>query len=162
MFPDNKIALQLTLKRTKAFYIANFVIAPYFVSALNHEISKSVIYSLSFGEGLNKTTQECQMDLLIHIWYETDNDVKARYLGSSFFEHATAKDVSKHFKEITKSLVPTKSFQVSMDGPNINLKFYEALKQERNENLFHSLIDIGTCNLHSVLGAIRSGVETTF
>lgn len=48
-----------------------------------------------------------------------------------------------------------------MDGSNINLKSYEALKQECNENLFHSLIDINTCILHSVHGAIRSGLETT-
>ena len=48
------------------------------------------------------------------------------------------------------------------DRPNVNLKFYEALKQERNENLFYSLIDIGTLSRHSVHGAIRSGVETTF
>ena len=49
-----------------------------------------------------------------------------------------------------------------MDESNINLKFYEALKQERNENLFLSLIDTDTCSLHSVRGAIWSGVETTF
>ena len=49
-----------------------------------------------------------------------------------------------------------------MDESNINFKFYEALKQERNENLFLSLIDIDTCSLQSVHGAIRSGVETTF
>ena len=45
---------------------------------------------------------------------------------------------------------------------NVNLKFYEALKQERNKNLFHSLIDIDMCSLHFVHGAIQSGVETTF
>ena len=49
-----------------------------------------------------------------------------------------------------------------MDEANINLKYYEALKQEHNENLFLSLIDIDMCSLHSVHGAIRSGIETTF
>ena len=49
-----------------------------------------------------------------------------------------------------------------MDESNINLKFCEALKQERNKNLFHSLIDIDMCSLHSVDGAVRSVVETTF
>ena len=48
-----------------------------------------------------------------------------------------------------------------MYGPNVNLKLYEALKQERNEILFHSLIDIGMWSLQSVHGAIRSGIETT-
>ena len=49
-----------------------------------------------------------------------------------------------------------------MDESNINFKFYEALKQECNENLFLSLIDIDTCSLQYVHGAIRSCVETTF
>ena len=49
-----------------------------------------------------------------------------------------------------------------MDESNINFKFYEALKQERNGNLFLSLIDIDTCSLQSVHVAIRSGVEKTF
>ena len=62
-----------------------------------------------------KITQECEMDLLIRFWDETDNNVKLRYLGSSFFGHATVKDLSKKFKEITQSLVPPKIFQVSMD-----------------------------------------------
>ena len=85
--------------------MANFGIAPHFVSVLNHEISNSAIYSLSFGESLNKTTQECEMGLPIRFWDETDNDMKVRYFGSSFFRHAIAKDLSKQFKEITKSLV---------------------------------------------------------
>ena len=62
-----------------------------------------------------KITQECEMDLLIRFWDETDNNVKLRYLGSSFFGHVTVKDLSKQFKEITQSLVPPKIFQVSMD-----------------------------------------------
>ena len=88
--------------------------------------------------------------------------MKVRYFVSSFFQHAIAKNLSEEFKEITKSLVSNKIFQPSMDESNINLKFYEALKQERNENLFLSLIDTDTCSLHSVHGAIRSGVGTTF
>lgn len=86
------------------------------------------------------------MDLLICFQDKTDNDVKVRYLGSRFFGHATAKDLSKQFKEITKS-----QFQLKfIDAPNVNVKFYEALKQKFNENLFHSLIGISTCSLHFI------------
>lgn len=67
-----------------------------------------------------------------------------------FFWHAVAKGLSKQFKEITKVLVSTKISQTPMDDSNINLKYYEALKQEHNENLFLSLIDIDTFSLHSV------------
>ena len=56
IFPDSKTAPQMRLKHTKASYIANFGLAPHVVSVLNHEISKSVIYFLSFDESLNKTT----------------------------------------------------------------------------------------------------------
>ena len=122
--------------------LVNFGIARHFVSVLNHGISKSAIYSLSFDESLNKRSQECEMDLLIRFWDETDNDVKVRYLISSFFWHGIVKNLSKQFKEITKSLVSTKVLGASkFFKSNINLKFYEALKQERNENIFLSLID---------------------
>ena len=56
IFPDSKTALHMRLKHTKASYIANFGVVPHVVSVLNHEISKSVIYFLSFDESLNKTT----------------------------------------------------------------------------------------------------------
>ena len=110
----------MRLQHTKACYINNFRIAPHFVSVLNHESSKSVIYFLSFNESLNKTTLECEMDLLIGFQDETDNDVKV-----SLFRHTTTKDLSNQFKETTKSLV------LAMNELNIDLKFYEALKQER-------------------------------
>ena len=101
------------------------------------------------------------MDLLIRFWVETDNDVKEIF-WLKFFRHAVAKDLSKQFKEITKALVSTKIFQASMGESNINLTSYEVWKQECNENLFLSLVDIDTCSLHSVHGAIRSRLETTF
>ena len=43
----------------------------------------------------------------------------------SLFRHTTTKDLSNQFKETTKSLV------LAMNELNIDLKFYEALKQER-------------------------------
>ena len=49
-----------------------------------------------------------------------------RYLGSGLFGHATVKDLNMQFMEIARSLVPTKIFLVTMNVPNVNLKFYEA------------------------------------
>ena len=92
----------MRLRRTKASYIVNFGIGPHFVSVLNYKIGKSVIYSLPFDGSLNKTTQKCEMHLLIRFWDEADNGVKVRYFGLSFCGHATAKDFSKQFKEISK------------------------------------------------------------
>ena len=118
----------MRLKHTKACYIANFGISPHFASVLNHEIRKSAIYSLSFDESLNKTTQECELDFLIRFWDETYNDVKVRYFGSSFFRHAIVEGLGEQFQEITKYLVSAKIFQASMEESNLNLKLHEALK----------------------------------
>ena len=47
-----------------------------------------------------------------------------------------------------------------MDGPKVSLKFYREVEAKRTESLYHSLIDMGTCSLHSVHGAVKSGVES--
>ena len=52
--------------------------------------------------------------------------------------------------------------QISMDGPNFNWKLYDNIVEERNWNDdYPALIDIGSCSLHVVYGAIRSGVQKT-
>ena len=44
-----------------------------------------------------------------------------------------------------------------MDGPNVNLKFYEAVVTERNENEQHQLINIGPVGYTH--GALKTGFE---
>ena len=48
-----------------------------------------------------------------------------------------------------------------MDGPSVNLKFYNELVQDRQENMVHSLIDIGSCSLNIVHGSFKTGAEKT-
>ena len=49
-----------------------------------------------------------------------------------------------------------KLFQISMDGPNVNLKFYKAVVTERIENEQHQLTNIGSCRLHTIHGAFKT------
>ena len=46
-----------------------------------------------------------------------------------------------------------------MDGPNVNLKFYETIATERTENEQHQLINIRSCELHTIHGACKTGFE---
>ena len=46
-------------------------------------------------------------------------------------------------------------FQVSMDGPIVNLKFIKKLQKDRLENEQHELINMGSCGLHTIHGAFR-------
>ena len=49
-----------------------------------------------------------------------------------------------------------------MDGPSVNWKLYDSIVKERNQNDdYPALIDIGSCNLHGMHGAIRSSVQKT-
>ena len=40
-------------------------------------------------------------------------------------------------------------YQVSMDGPNVNVEFYKEFSKLYKEEDCHCLIDIGTCSLHT-------------
>ena len=98
------------------------------------------------------------MDLIISFW-DDDNMVKVQYLGSSFFGHSTAKDLMTQFEEVTNKVALEKLYQISMDRPKVNLKFYREVEAKRTEILYHSLTDMGTCSLHH--RAVKSGVEST-
>ena len=65
------------------------------------------------------------MDLIIRYWNNGAQNVDIRYWGSSFFGHATHQDLLKQFSKITSELDPQKLYQISMDGPKVNTKFYE-------------------------------------
>ena len=84
------------------------------------------------------------------------------YLTSTFLGHTQAEDLKKMFEEGIKDLEPRRMIQISMDGPSVNWKLYEQITEERNEmEDYLSLIDIGSCSLHVVHGALRTGVQKT-
>ena len=45
-----------------------------------------------------------------------------------------------------------------MDGPNVNLKFQESLKQHFEETTGEKFLDIDTCTLHKVHSSFKKGV----
>ena len=74
---------------------------------------------------------------------------------------ATAQDVYDNFKECPTSLDDKKIIQVSSDGPNINLKFLNLMRENRKENNIPELLKIGTCGLHIVHGSFKYGLNVT-
>ena len=47
--------------------------------------------------------------------------------------------------------------KVSSDGPNVNLKFLDIVREERKDNDLKGLLEVGTCGLHTVHGALKHG-----
>ena len=44
-----------------------------------------------------------------------------------------------------------------MDGPSVNIKFYNECIQKHREECHHQLIDMRSCSLHIIHGALRTG-----
>ena len=71
--------------------------------------------------------------------------------------HAIHHDLLHHFNSLTKDLDLTHLYQISVDGPNVNMKFFEEFSRHHKERSFHSLINIGSCALHIVYGSFSRG-----
>ena len=161
MFPDSKLAEAFSMGRTKSMYMINHGLAPFFKSLLLSELNKSDIFKFSFDVNLNQVTQTCEMDVYVWFWNVTKLKVNVRFIGSTFFSHGTHQNLLKHFHEVTKELDHLKLYQISMYGPSVNLKFYNEIVQDTQENMVHSLIDIGSCSLHIVHGSFKTDAEKT-
>ena len=51
--------------------------------------------------------------------------------------------------------------QVSMDGPNVNWKFYNDLRKKIKADYASNLINIGSCGLHIVNNSFKRGINAT-
>ena len=80
-------------------------------------------------------------------------------MGSHFLGHTRSADLLQHFNDATSKLNKGKILQVGMDGPNANIKFHKDLVEEISsvDPELPNLLDIGTCGLHEMHGAFRTG-----
>lgn len=67
----------------------------------------------------------------------------------------------EHFSEkvVESGLPVTSIIQVSMDGPNVNWKFFGKLKKKIDNDYGTSLINIGSCGLHIVHNIFKRGMD---
>ena len=63
------------------------------------------------------------MDLYVRYWDIAFSQIKVRYFESSFLGHGTSSDILGHFSKIAKDLNTAHLYQLSVDGPNVHLKF---------------------------------------
>ena len=68
-------------------YIVNYGIAPFFKQLLDAKFKKVPLYTMSFDESLNRITQESKMVVMVQYWDMEENEVRTRYLGSTFLGH---------------------------------------------------------------------------
>ncbi|GBO35079.1 hypothetical protein AVEN_94183-1 [Araneus ventricosus] len=161
MFPDSAIAQRFSISERKIAYLCHFGLAPYFQNIMYEEFKKLSHFTLLFDETLNRTNQQKQLDVHIRFWHADDKKVNTRYLTSIFMGHSTANDIFSAFQAAVAKLDLKKLLQISMDGPAVNLKFYEILHQELKKEYNIECVNIGTCGLHTVNNAFRKGESCT-
>ena len=156
MFPDSAIAKKFSCGEKKTAYVCCFGLAPYFRSQLIKETIGPFVFL--FDDTLCQTTQSKQMDAYVRQWDDNRQMVSTRYLGSVFMGHGRAADLVQHFHHICGPLNESNILQISMDGPNVNWKFYDTVKQELESPDGPKLLDLGSCGLHTIHGAFKNGI----
>lgn len=161
MFCDSKIASTYSLSETKYRYLTTFGLGPYFFKQLLDEVKISPAHSILFDESLNQQLQSKQLDVHVRYWSEDSSCVESRYYNSVFIGHGTANDLIEHYTAVTKDLDAKKTWQIGMDGPNVNIAFHRKIQDQRKHLSMQSLLDIGTCGLHTVHRAFQTGADKT-
>lgn len=130
---------------------------------MKKKLEDSLNIVVSFDESLNKVSQRQQMDIQIRFWDSSNQEVTTRYYTSAFLGHSTAYDLLEAIKTSLPSELMKKMTQVAMDGPNVNKKLFNDLQLELSELQPDSpeLLNIGTCGLHTIHGAFKTGMKAT-
>ena len=161
MFPDSPVAQQFQMKKDKARYMIVFGIYPALRASLIATINASPWYSVSFDESHNRHQQKCQMDINIRYWNNHKNIVESSYLDSRFLYRPNAENLVEELTISTKELDMQKFLHLSMDGPFTNWCVLDLLDERLVEQGFRRTLNIGSCSLHILHGAFRTGMQKT-
>lgn len=162
MFKDSKTAANMKLQRTKIGYTLVYGLAPYFKNQLLDFLLKCPYLVVGFDESLNKVCQRQQMDLNARFWDDSTDEVRVRYVTSVFLGRCKAVDLLTGFLSAVRPLGVEKVLQVSMDGPNVNLRFFKDLQiKMAEEDVPAVMLDLGSCGIHTTHNAFKNAMIAT-
>ncbi|XP_063229695.1 uncharacterized protein LOC134534921 [Bacillus rossius redtenbacheri] len=161
MFPDSSIAKQFSCSATKCAYMICFGLAPHFKAAIFKTANEVEHYCLLFDESLNLSNQKKQMDIHIRLWDPNSDEVVTRFFTSVFMGHSSAEVTLSTLQEATEKLNHSKLLNLSMDGPAVNWKLFNILQAELKKDFGCTLIDVGSCTLHTLNNCFKHGSRST-
>ena len=80
------------------------------------------------------------MDVFVCFWDIDRHKVSSQFYDSRFLGHTTHLDVLSSLEDSIKKIDTIRIIQVSMDGPNTNLKVLEEYQKKRVEDDYHNLL----------------------
>ena len=87
--------------------------------------------------------------------------VETKYFDSAFLKYLNSENLREKLLQSLSDLKLEKLLQISMDGPNVNWDVLKRHCQYREEKELAQLVIIGSCGLHVVNGAFRTGMMET-
>ena len=161
MFSDSNIAKSFSLARTKCGYFINFGVAPYLKDQLLIIVDTSTFFVVCYDESMNRIFQEEQMDIGLRYFNDDTGLVETKYFDSAFLKRPYSENLHEKLLQSLSDLKLGKLLQISMDGPNVNWDVLKRHSQYREEKELAQLVIIGSCGLHVVNGAFRTGMMET-
>ena len=107
-----------------------------FLCVSKDEIEQSDHHCILFGESMSKITRKEKMDIFVRFWSKSTNDVDIMDFKSLFLGHTIVNDLLDTFKTSQANIDTDKIFQVTVDGPSVNWKFYELLSSEETSEIY--------------------------
>ena len=105
--------------------------------------------------------QEEQMDVVLRYFNNESCMVETSYFDSAFLKRPNSQNLHVKLLESLSALDLGKLIQVSMDGPNVNWDVLSLHSSYREKNEFSRLINIGSCGLHVLHGALQTRIMET-
>lgn len=100
------------------------------------------------------------MDSCVRFWDSNSSVACSRYLHSKFLLRPNLKNLFDKLIDATKSLDLSKLPQLSTDGPNVNWDVLKLMRTCQEEKERPSIINIESCSLHIICGALQSGINS--
>ena len=161
MFNDSEIAKSFRVGKTKCGYLMDFGIASYFKKMLLEKLKLTLFFVGCYDESMNRIFQEEQMDIVLRFFNENTGQVETRYFDSRVLKRPNSINLLDRLLGGLSPLDMDKMIQLSMDGPNVNWDVLKRLSLSREEKESSKLINIGSCGLHVVHGALQTGTVAT-
>ena len=96
----------------------------------------------------------------MEVWAENFREDKWTFL-SGFGMKIIKMLIQEGFMSGIKELDKNNFLQISSDGHNVNLKFLELMRENRETEELSPLIDTGICGLHIVLNNLKAGIKSS-
>jgi len=114
---------------------------------------------LLFDESLHSNLQPKQLDIHIRFW--EGSQVSNHFYTSEFLGHADADSLLEKLIDCWATIGKQGLLQISMDDLSVNWKTYELISTRIGEEMHKTVLNIGSCRLHIVHNAFRSGSMET-